>query len=72
MKTLDNLKQDMSENALQISLDVQNDEDIPIGVSKFGGCPGTVCCTSSLYLWITTEDLAARKFENCWLILQCG
>lgn len=25
-----------------------------------------------LYLWITEEDLAARKFENCWLILQCG
>lgn len=25
-----------------------------------------------LYLWITDEDLAARKFENCWLILQCG
>lgn len=25
-----------------------------------------------LYLWITSEDLAARKFENAWLILQCG
>ena len=25
-----------------------------------------------LYLWITTEDLAARNFENSWLILQCG
>lgn len=25
-----------------------------------------------LYIWITNEDLAARKFENCWLILQCG
>lgn len=25
-----------------------------------------------LYLWITDEDLAARKFEKCWLILQCG
>lgn len=25
-----------------------------------------------LYLWITNEDLAARNFENCWLILQCG
>lgn len=25
-----------------------------------------------LYLWITDEDLAARKFENSWLILQCG
>lgn len=25
-----------------------------------------------LYLWITSEDLAARRFENCWLILQCG
>ena len=25
-----------------------------------------------LYLWITSEDLEARKFENTWLILQCG
>lgn len=25
-----------------------------------------------LYLWTTEEDLAGRKFENCWLILQCG
>lgn len=25
-----------------------------------------------IYLWITSEDLEARKFENCWLILQCG
>lgn len=25
-----------------------------------------------LYLWISDEDLLARKFENCWLILQCG
>ena len=25
-----------------------------------------------LYLWITDEDLAARQFENCWLVLQCG
>ena len=25
-----------------------------------------------LYLWITREDLAARRFENCWLVLQCG
>ena len=25
-----------------------------------------------LYFWITLEDLAARRFEKCWLILQCG
>lgn len=25
-----------------------------------------------LYFWITDEDLAARNFENSWLILQCG
>ena len=25
-----------------------------------------------LYLWITSDDLEARKFENTWLILQCG
>lgn len=24
-----------------------------------------------LYLWITEEDLKARRFENSWLILQC-
>ena len=24
-----------------------------------------------LYFWITKEDLAARRFENTWLILQC-
>lgn len=25
-----------------------------------------------LYLWIRNEDLEKRKFENAWLILQCG
>ena len=25
-----------------------------------------------LYLWITDEDLKARRFEKTWLILQCG
>lgn len=25
-----------------------------------------------LYLWITDEDLRARRFEKTWLILQCG
>ena len=25
-----------------------------------------------LYLWITDEDLQARRFEKTWLILQCG
>lgn len=25
-----------------------------------------------LYLWISNEDLVSRKFENCWLVLQCG
>ena len=25
-----------------------------------------------LYLWITDEDLKARRFEKSWLILQCG
>ncbi len=25
-----------------------------------------------LYLWIADEDLAARRFEKSWLILQCG
>ena len=25
-----------------------------------------------LYLWITEEDLQARRFDKCWLILQCG
>lgn len=26
----------------------------------------------NLYLWITQEDLAARRFDRCWLILQCS
>jgi uncharacterized protein YwqG len=25
-----------------------------------------------LYYWIRDDDLAARRFERCWLILQCG
>ena len=25
-----------------------------------------------LYLWITEEDLKAKRFDKCWLILQCG
>jgi len=25
-----------------------------------------------LYLWITEEDLKARRFDKTWLILQCG
>ena len=25
-----------------------------------------------LYLWITDEDLKARRFDKAWLILQCG
>ena len=26
----------------------------------------------SLYVWIRKQDLAARDFSNCWVILQCG
>ncbi|MHB0937140.1 MAG: YwqG family protein [Armatimonadota bacterium] len=25
-----------------------------------------------LYFWIKKDDLAAGRFENCWMILQCG
>ncbi|MCA9093465.1 MAG: DUF1963 domain-containing protein [Planctomycetaceae bacterium] len=25
-----------------------------------------------LYFWIREEDLKARRFENCWMILQCA
>jgi uncharacterized protein YwqG len=25
-----------------------------------------------LYFWIKRDDLAAGRFENCWMILQCG
>ena len=54
MKTLNELKEEMSQfgldayfdalapmakNSIQIKLDVQDDDDIPVGVSKFGGCP---------------------------------
>ena len=54
MKTLDELREEMTEsgldayfealapfakNALQVTLNVQDDDDLPVGVSKFGGCP---------------------------------
>lgn len=54
MKTLDELREEMrksgldayfdalaplAKNSIRIALDVQDDKDIPIGVSKFGGCP---------------------------------
>lgn len=54
MKTLDELRDEMNErgltgyfdamaplarNAVQITLDVQDGDNLPIGVSKFGGCP---------------------------------
>ena len=54
MKTLDELRDEMSErgldayfgalaplakNSIQVTLDIQDDDDLPIGVSKFGGCP---------------------------------
>ena len=25
-----------------------------------------------LYYWIRAEDLAARRFENTWMIMQCS
>jgi len=25
-----------------------------------------------LYFWIRAEDLAARRFERVWMILQCS
>ena len=25
-----------------------------------------------LYFWMTSDDLNARNFSNCWMILQCG
>ena len=25
-----------------------------------------------LYFWIKKDDLAAARFDNCWMILQCG
>ena len=30
-----------------------------------------VCDCGRLYFYITRDDLAARRFENVWLILQC-
>ena len=43
-------------------LQVDSNEDIGM---MWGDC-------GRLYLWITDEDLAAKNFENSWLILQCG
>ncbi|MGN0700170.1 MAG: DUF1963 domain-containing protein [Oscillospiraceae bacterium] len=31
----------------------------------FGDC-------GHIYFWIRKADLAARNFDNVWLILQCG
>lgn len=25
-----------------------------------------------VYFWIRKQDLAARRFDRCWAILQCG
>lgn len=43
-------------------LQVDSNEDIGM---MWGDC-------GRLYLWITDEDLAAKNFEDSWLILQCG
>lgn len=43
-------------------LQVDSDEDLGMMWGDLG----------RLYLWITEEDLVARRFEKSWLILQCG
>jgi len=43
-------------------LQVESNEDIGMMWGDMG----------RLYLWITEEDLKARRFDRSWLILQCG
>lgn len=79
MKTLEQLREEMDERGLlgyydalaplaknsgrwNLLMQVDSNEDNGMMWGDLG----------RLYLWITSEDLAARKFENCWLILQCG
>lgn len=55
---------DLDKNAARWNLLMQVDSNEDIGM--MWGDMGR------LYLWITSEDLAARNFEKSWLILQCG
>lgn len=34
-------------------------------------CNWMWCDCGILYVWIRQQDLAARNFDNCWVILQC-
>ena len=43
--------------------------DTDDGKEGFGGIWGDV---GMLYYWIRKQDLAARNFTNCWMIMQCG
>lgn len=54
----------LDKNAVRWNLlmQVESNEDIGMMWGDLG----------RLYLWITAEDLEARRFENTWLILQCG
>ena len=73
MKTLDELREEMTEsgldayfealaplakNALQVTLDVQDDDDLPVGVSKFGGCPDLPAGVE----WFRTESDIPMSF----------
>lgn len=73
MKTLDKLREEMSEcnldayfdalaplakNAIQITLDVQDDDDLPVGISKFGGCPDLPAGVE----WFRTESDIPMSF----------
>lgn len=56
-------EQGLHKNAARWNLLMQVDSNEDIGM--MWGDAGR------LYLWITDEDLAERKFENTWLMLQC-
>lgn len=53
---------DKNASRWNLLLQVESNEDLGMMWGDLG----------RLYLWITDEDLTARQFENCWLVLQCG
>jgi len=55
-----NLRRDPARWVLLMQIDSEDDLNM-----MWGDC-------GRLYLWITKEDLAARRFDRVWLILQCG
>jgi len=65
----DTIQEDMAQTCSKIAggrdwrLLVQMDSDPSVGLSWGDG--------GRLYFWIRQQDLAARRFDRCWAILQC-